>query len=277
MIKPLFMWAGGKAKMLKFHKPYLPTSCDTYSEPFFGGGAMYLHVQKVLQPRKCYINDVNAGIINIYRNVKENPTEFCNIVNTYQKQYLELDKVGRKKYYYDLRYEHAYNYESWSAVTEAATLYFLMKTGFNGIWQINKNTNNRYGTPCGLLNQKDKVYDEANVLAWSVLLQNTEIFCGDYSNCPSGELNYFDPPYRDSFADYGTNWGDAETERLLQHVNSLEGKVLFCNRCDGTDFFERRKGNLSLATFPVTYTAGRRKKVDDGFEAKKATEVLLYS
>jgi len=29
--------------------------------------------------------------------------------------------------------------------------------------------------------------------------------------------------------------------------------------------------------FPVTYTAGRRKKVDDGFEAKKATEILLVT
>jgi DNA adenine methylase len=277
MIKPLFMWAGGKAKMLKYHAPYLPASCNTYSEPFFGGGAMYLHIQKTLRPEKCYINDVNSGIVNIYRNVKEDPAEFCGIVDTYQRQYLELDKVGRKRYYYDLRHEHAYNYEGWSAVSEAATLYFLMKTGFNGIWQINKNTNNRYGTPCGLLNQTDKVYDKANVLAWSELLQNTEIFCDDYSNCPSGELNYFDPPYRDSFADYGTGWGDVETEKLLQHVNSLDGNVLFCNRCDGTDFFESRKGKLNLATFPVTYTAGRRKKVGDNFEAKKATEVLLYS
>ena len=277
MVKPLFMWAGGKVKMLKHHAPYLPASCNTYSEPFFGGGAMYLHVQKILRPGKCYINDVNPGIVNIYRNVKENPTEFCGIVDTYQRQYLELDKVGRKRYYYDLRHEHAYSYEGWSAVSEAATLYFLMKTGFNGIWQINKNTNNRYGTPCGLLNQTDKVYDEANVLAWSELLQNTEIFCGDYSNCPSGELNFFDPPYRDSFADYGTGWGDAETGKLLQYVNSLNGKVLFCNRCDGTDFFESRRGKLNLTTFPVTYTAGRRKRVGDSFEAKKATEILLYS
>ena len=62
-----------------------------------------------------------------------------------------------------------------------------------------------------------------------------------------------------------------------QYVNSLNGKVLFCNRCDGTDFFENRKGKLNLTTFPVTYTAGRRKKIGDSFEAKKAIEVLLYS
>jgi hypothetical protein len=27
--------------------------------------------------------------------------------------------------------------------------------------------------------------------------------------------------------------------------------------------------------FPVTYTAGRRKKTDEGFEAKPATELLI--
>ena len=255
--------------MLKHHGAYLPASCETYSEPFFGGGAMYLHVQETLSPKKCYINDVNEGVINIYRNVKESPAEFCSIVDIYQRQYLELDKVGRKQYYYDLRHEHAYNFEGWSAVTEAATLYFLMKTGFNGVWQINKNTNNRYGTPCGLLNQKDKVYDEANVLAWSELLQNTEIYCGDYSDCPSGDLNYLDPPYRVSHTAYGTNWADPETESLIKYCQELPGTTLLCNRDDDTDFFEARRGSMSLETFDVSYTVGRKGGIP-------AREVLLY-
>ena len=269
MIKPMFMWAGGKTKMLKHHGPYLPTNCAVYSEPFFGGGAMFLHVQKTLRPEKCYINDVNYGIVNIYRNVKQDPKEFCGIVNVFQKQYLELDKVGRKQYYYDLRKEHAYNHKGWSEVAEAATLYFLMKTGFNGVWQINKNTNNRYGTPCGLLNQKDKVYDEANVLAWSEILQNTEILCGDYGNCPSGDLNYLDPPYRVSHTTYGTGWGDNETNKLLSYAEGLPGTTLFCNRDDGTDYFTKRSGSFSLATFNVSYTVGRTGGI-------AAREILLY-
>ena len=32
-----------------------------------------------------------------------------------------------------------------------------------------------------------------------------------------------------------------------------------------------------LHRFPITYTAGRRKKTDEGFEATKATEILLRS
>ena len=43
-IKPLFIWAGGKTKMLKYHAPHLPSTVNSYSEPFFGGGAMFLYI-----------------------------------------------------------------------------------------------------------------------------------------------------------------------------------------------------------------------------------------
>ena len=274
--KPLFIWAGGKTKVLKYHTPYLPSNVTEYSEPFFGGGAMFIYVMKRYNPKKACINDINASIINIYQNVKDNVEDFCKVIDQYQDAYLPLSKEDRKKYFFEVRHQHAYDYENWDKVFEAGTLYFLMKTGFNGIWQINQNTNGRYGTPAGLLNQKDKVYDKTMVYEWNHMLKNVDIHCGDYSQCPSGDLNYLDPPYRDSFADYGTGWNDQRTEELLEYTKNLPGSVLFCNRCDGSDFFESRKGDMNLITFPITYTAGRRKKTEDGYEAKKATEVLLW-
>lgn len=152
-----------------------------------------------------------------------------------------------------------------------------MKTGFNGIWQINKNTNGRYGTPAGLLNQQDVVYDKNNVYAWNQLLQNVNILCGDYVDCPTASFTYFDPPYRNSFTKYGTSWDDAETEKLIDYVKNIQEYVMLCNRCDGSTFFDDKKGDLNLIRFPVTYTAGRRKKTNTGYVAKPATEILLYS
>jgi len=274
--KPLFIWAGGKNKVLKYHTPYLPSNVTEYSEPFFGGGAMFIYVMKRYNPKKAYINDINESIINIYCNIKNNVEDFCKVVDEYQGKYLILSKEDRKKYFFEIRHQHAYDYENWSKTFEAGTLYFLMKTGFNGIWQTNQNTNGRYGTPSGLLNQKDKIYDKETVYEWNHMLKNVDIYHGNYSECPSGDLNYLDPPYRDSFADYGTGWNDQRTEELLEYAKNLPGTTLFCNRCDGTDFFVNRKGNMNLITFPITYTAGRRKKTENGFEAKKATEVLLW-
>jgi DNA adenine methylase len=53
--KPLFMWAGGKSKMLKHYLPYMPSSINEYSEPFLGGGAMFLYVMETYIPRKSIL------------------------------------------------------------------------------------------------------------------------------------------------------------------------------------------------------------------------------
>ena len=58
-IKPLFMWAGGKSKMVKHYKNLLPMNFDTYIEPFFGGGAMLLTALQINPQAKLVINDVN--------------------------------------------------------------------------------------------------------------------------------------------------------------------------------------------------------------------------
>ena len=275
MPKPLFTWAGGKTKMLKYHTPLLPESIESYSEPFFGGGAMFLYIMETYRPSLVYINDINESIINIYRAIKENPEEFCNVVDCFQQKYIPLSKEDRKKYYYEVRHAHAYDYHSWAPDFTAAVLYFLMKTGFNGIWQINANTNGRYGTPSGLLNQRDVVYDRSNVFAWSELLTHAKITSTDYSNVTTADFAYFDPPYRDSFTTYGTGWDDQQTKALVEYVRTYPGGAMLCNRCDGSSFFDDLAGDMSVYRFPVTYTAGRRKKTDDGYAAKKATEILL--
>jgi DNA adenine methylase len=76
MSKPLFIWAGGKNKMLKHYLPIMPKQVDTYVEPFFGGGAMFCHIVQNYQPKKLVINDVNADIVRIYNSIKNNLPEF---------------------------------------------------------------------------------------------------------------------------------------------------------------------------------------------------------
>lgn len=269
------MWAGGKTKVIKFYEAHMPEKVGVYSEPFFGGGAMYLHVQERYRPEKCHISDTNEGIISIYRAVKEDMAAFVEILKKLEAKYLPMDKAARKEFYYDTRRKHAFEYAQWSKTKEAAVLYFLMKTGFNGIWQININTNNRFGTPSGLLNQKDKVFDYENIASWNRLLQNTEILLGDWKNCPFGDFNFIDPPYRSSFTTYGTGWNDDSLEELIRITAERQGLSFICNRCDGTDWLESRSSGFEMIKFPIKYTAGRRKKTDDGYEAKDATEVLM--
>ena len=279
-MKPLFIWAGGKNKMLKHYKPFMPKNVKTYIEPFFGGGAMFIHVVNHYDPKHLIINDVNNDIVRIYKTIKDDLEKFTHLMDEMSAKYLPLDKAGRKDYYYSLRHKHAYDYAAWDTVKEAAVLYFLMKTGFNGIYQLNINTNNRYGTPSGLLNQKDKVYEKEVVEWWHKNLQNASILSGDwsdavsYSNDEPDQFVFMDPPYRGSFTSYGQEFTDDDQNKLLDFVRSKkQSDVFLCNRDIEDGFFDNT--GLIVNKFPVTYTAGRRKKTDDGYEAKPATELLI--
>ncbi|MBT5638455.1 MAG: Dam family site-specific DNA-(adenine-N6)-methyltransferase [Candidatus Peribacter sp.] len=282
-MKPLFMWAGGKNKMLKKYTNYLPEQFDSYIEPFLGGGAMFVWAYKKNPEATFFLNDANEDIMRIYQSIRNDVKAFLTTLDKYQQDFLPLSKPARKEFYYALRQEHAYDYEKWTATEEAATLYFLMKTGFNGIWQINKNTNGRFGTPSGLLNQKDKVYDYDNVMEWHEALQKCTLISGDFTDCleyaqPNG-FAFLDPPYRGSFTQYGVDFDDTLQQKVIKLLNDLTSAgshVIMSNRDVGDGFFESRQGDNDLVYFDVTYTAGRRKKNTDGtHSAKKAREILM--
>jgi DNA adenine methylase len=279
-MKPLFIWAGGKNKMLKHYKPFMPKNVLSYCEPFFGGGAMFIHVVEKYAPKELIINDINSDIIRIYKTIKSDCNNFISVMDELSEEYLPLDKAARKDYYYSLRHKHAYDYVSWDSTREAAVLYFLMKTGFNGIFQLNINTNNRYGTPSGLLNQKDKVYEKDVVEWWNKTLQNTTILSGNWKDSVSyiedkeDSFIFLDPPYRGSFTSYGQEFGDDKQKELISYVQSQKQSTVFlCNRDVNDGFYNDI--NLKIDKFDITYTAGRRKKTEDGFEAKPAVELLI--
>ena len=101
-VKPLFIWAGGKTKMMKHYEDLFPSPFEhtikSYSEPFFGGGAMFLNVSKRF-PRleKVYVNDINGGLVSIYRNIKDNVDDFCAGMDELQAKYIPLNKEKRKR------------------------------------------------------------------------------------------------------------------------------------------------------------------------------------
>jgi DNA adenine methylase len=277
-MKPLFIWAGGKTKVLKHYAPFMPSApFSTYYEPFFGGGAMFVHVMNTYKPKNVVINDINDDVMNIYRSIRNEYDEFIDRVDSLESQYLPLSKEDRKKFYFDIRHLHAWNYQEWSKPFEAATLYFLMKTGFNGIYQLNKNTNGRYGTPAGLLNQKDKIYDRSVMLWWKQALQSVDIRSGDWKDAVTDDPDgffFFDPPYRDSFADYGNGFDEQALLDLIDFADAQKS-VFVANRADDNWFDDKAK-SLSVHYFNITYTAGRRKKTATGYAAKQAREILLY-
>tara|TARA_R110002074_G_scaffold344099_1_gene514514 strand:- start:2892 stop:4025 length:1134 start_codon:yes stop_codon:yes gene_type:complete len=172
----------------------------------------------------------------------------------------------RRHYYFMLRDRHAWEHSSMTRTEEAAALYFLLKTGFNGIWQVNVNTNQRYGTPCGLLQETSSVYDKANILAWHDALQKCALNAHGYHKelaaIGPGSFVFLDPPYRESYADYGTVAHDEFQEDVLGFLREAKSKgayVLLSNRESPDAFFHNRKEDNQILTFDVKYTLGRCK------------------
>lgn len=257
--------------MLKHYAAFDRPDYDVYVEPFFGGGAMFLNEN----PKKAIINDINDEIMGIYRMVRDDVDSFISEYAVLVDEYFDLAQEERKPFYYEQRLKY------WADPT-TPRLYLLMKLGFNGIWQTCKDSNGMFGTPSGLLNHKDElqILDEANIRDWSKRLDNVEIHSVGFDQLviPDNSFVFCDPPYRGSFTSYGKDFDD-DAQRYLVGWCELQAEksaVWLSNReVEGDDFFESLLPGSEFHYFDVTYTAGRRKKTVDGYEAKRAREILV--
>lgn len=278
---PLYMWAGGKGRLLKHYTQHWPDPKEyhNYVEPFFGGGAVYAWIHNGSTQPPSVVGDVNAELMMILTEVKTRTEGFIKDVHALVDAYLNVEggKAQRKVWYYELRKEY------WAS-PDPVKLYVLMRLGFNGIWQTCTASKGLFGTPAGLLGhtRKDQVINDTNVRSWARSLQDTHVHAGPYQEVPipkERSLIYLDPPYRDSFTTYGTGFGDEEQKDLVTWALEREKEghlVILANRCVEDDtFFEDLLPEARFYYFDVTYTAGRRKKEEDGtYTAKSAREFI---
>jgi len=178
-----------------------------------------------------------------------------------------MAEPSRRHFYFLIRDLYAWCSESLDETERSAYLYFLMKTSFNGIWQANRNTNGKFGTPSGLLDEKGSIYDKDNVKQWHKALQKCQLRSWDYrkeiADIGAGSFVFLDPPYRDSFADYDTPAHDIFQEEVVEFFEKAKSKgayTVLCNRESPDGFFKSRQRDNEMKMFPVAYTVGRRKK-----------------
>lgn len=75
----IIKWPGGKSREIDMIKDLIPEKYDRYVEPFFGGGALYFH----LNPQRSAINDCSAALMDFYRLIKENDPELREFLYGY--------------------------------------------------------------------------------------------------------------------------------------------------------------------------------------------------
>ena len=144
----------------------------------------------------------------------------------------------RKNYYYEIRDRYnaqinSFDYINYNAkwIERASHMIFLNRTCFNGLFRQNKN--GEFNVPHGRY-KNPRICDKENITKVNLVLKNTEIICGDFSDSlkyvNNNSLVYFDPPYRpltktSSFTSYSKEeFTDNDQVRLSEFYKELDKK-----------------------------------------------------
>lgn len=181
ILKPPIKWAGGKRQLLGQLEPLFPVRYNLYLEPMLGGGAVFFY----LTPARAILIDNNPELINFYQVVQKDLERLMDNLKQHHNS---------SEYYYHIR---SLDSDMLDPVSRASRFLFLNKTGFNGLWRVNKK--GHYNVPFGKY-KNPIILDEANLIAVNRQLQLTTIILGDFSEAlqyaEAGDFIYFDPPYQ---------------------------------------------------------------------------------
>lgn len=238
-MKPMIKYRGGKSKEIPFFEKYIPKSFDTYFEPFMGGGAVYFYIA----PPKAVLNDINAGVMTFYREVRDRYPEVRSQLDTIQDQYdrnqraynqlkkdYPNDRVENKneELYYALR--DMFNHKVRSEYLDSVLYFFINKTAYSGM--IRYNAQGEYNVPFGRYqNFNTHLITEDH----HSLLQGAGLFCGDFSvlfdMATENDFMFLDPPYDCIFNDYGNiefvnGFDETEHRRLAAAYRKLRCNAL---------------------------------------------------
>ena len=239
-MKPMIKYRGGKYKEIPYIMKYLSRFGGKYVEPFFGGGALFFH----LEPKQAIINDINTKLINFYQGVKDDYTklrgELNEIESAYNANRKEFDSLKilhpnqrvedkNEVLYYQLR--NMFNDTIPKAYSDALLYFYINKTAYSGM--IRYNSRGEFNVPFG---RYKHLNTQMVSLSHSKLLERANIYNTDYSKifdmCREDDFVFLDPPYDCVFSDYGNDkykedgFNEANHRKLAQDFTNLPCKAL---------------------------------------------------
>lgn len=270
-MKPLVKYRGGKSKEIPHIQKHIPRFKGKYIEPFFGGGALFFH----LEPKRAIINDINSKLMDFYLGVK-------NDFDSLQKELKEIEeiyKVNRKKFeelkkqtpekrvkddnetlYYQIR--EMFNDLSEKKYSDALLYFFINKTAYSGM--IRYNAKGEFNVPYG---RYANLNTSLVTAAHSKLLSNTEIYNTDYQNvfemAKKDDFMFLDPPYDCTFSDYGNKehkdgFSEENHTTLAANFRELECKALMV--IGRTPLTEKLYGDLIVDEYGKSYAVNIRNR-----------------
>ena len=147
--RPFLKWAGGKRQLLPELRRFYPRAFGTYFEPFLGSGAVFfdLYASGLLVDRPAILTDTNPDVVGCYLAVRNDVDQVIG--------HLEALAAGHSRagadHYYEVR-ESRFNPWRQRLFAEprgdqglppypaelAAMLIYLNRTGYNGLFRLNR-------------------------------------------------------------------------------------------------------------------------------------------
>jgi DNA adenine methylase len=225
--RPLLKWAGGKRQLLPALRGFYPVAFNRYIEPFFGSGAVFfdLHASERLAGKHAWLVDDNADLVGCYRMLVSRTDEVIAELRTLAAEH---DARG-SEFYYEVR-DARFNpmRASSGAYTPemAAMLIYLNRTGFNGLFRLNKA--GAFNVPAGRYTNP-RIVDEAHLRQVAAALGSRGVtlsqgsFDGALLEAGKGDFVYCDPPYAPvsrtaCFANYTAKGFRQDDQARLQHA-----------------------------------------------------------
>jgi DNA adenine methylase len=237
-VRPLLKWAGGKRQLLPVLAEHYPSTFSRYIEPFVGSGAVFFDLLNSGRLARCEILlcDVNPDLIGCYWMVRDRTDDVVRALKMLARQY----RTSGHRCYYDVR-DRRFNparaelqlRSSGQGVASrytpelAAMLIFLNRTGFNGLFRLNRRGG--FNVPAGRYTDP-RICDEGNIRAVASALGRTGVsivlspFEETLAGAARGDFVYCDPPYAplsrtSSFAHYTADgFTSSDQERLQRAV-----------------------------------------------------------
>lgn len=280
-MKPLVKYRGGKSKEIPHLIKHIPKFTGRYIEPFFGGGALYFH----LEPRKAIINDINSKLMAFYKGVKSDLDLLSKELQEIERTYI----INRKKFedlkaktphlrvddenealYYQIR--DMFNDLAEKKYSDALLYFFINKTAFSGM--IRYNAKGEFNVPYG---RYANLNTTLVTMAHSKLLANSEIYNLDYKYifemANEDDFMFLDPPYDCVFSDYGNaeykDGFNAKTHtELAKSFKSLKCKALMV--IGRTPLTEKLYDDLIVDEYGKSYAVNIRNRFKS-----TATHILI--